>query len=123
MAKKILVIEDEETLNKTLSASLKSEGFEVFSALDGAQGLDFAKKEKPNLILLDLILPKIDGFEVLKSIKEDSNLRDVAIILLTNLESPENIQKALVAGATTYLVKANYKLEEVLDKVKEVLNR
>lgn len=123
MAKKILVVEDEETLNKTLSASLKIEGFEVSSALDGVQAWEMAKKEKPDLILLDLILPKMDGFEVLKALKDDETLKEVPIILLTNLESPEDIQKALVAGATTYLVKANYKLEEVIQKAKEVIGK
>ena len=120
---KILVVEDEATLNKTLSASLKAEGFDILSALDGAQGWELAKSEKPDLILLDLILPKMDGFEVLKALKDDEITKEIPIILLTNLESPEDIQKALVAGARTYLIKANYKLEEIIQKVKEALNK
>jgi len=120
--KKILFIEDESTLQKTLGEVLTNEGYQVVSALDGELGLRTAKKEKPDLILLDLILPKMNGFDVLKNIKKDAEIKDIPIIVLTNLESMEDIQKALELGAATYLVKANYSLEEVLEKINKTIN-
>ncbi len=119
--KKILFIEDEFTLQKTFAQILKEEGYEMISALDGEIGLRMAKSEKPDLILLDLILPRLHGFEVLKELKKDEKTKDIPIIILTNLERSEDIQKALELGATTYLVKANYSLEEVVKKVKNAL--
>ncbi len=117
--KKILVVEDEATLQKALNDVLTQEGYEVLSALDGAAGLDLAKKEKPDLILLDIILPKMDGFDVLKNLKKEGS--EIPVIILTNLSDINDIQKALDLGATTYLVKADFHLEDVLKKVKEVL--
>lgn len=117
--KKILIIEDEATLQKALNDVLAQEGYEVLGALDGASGLDLAKKEKPDLILLDIILPKIDGFDVLKGLKEGGS--KIPVIVLTNLSDINDIQKALDLGATTYLIKADFHLEDVLKKVKEVL--
>lgn len=119
--KKILFIEDESALQKTFGEILRQEGYEMISALDGEIGLRLAKSEKPDLILLDLILPRIHGFEVLKELKKDELTKEIPIIILTNLERAEDIQKALELGATTYLVKANYTLEEVLKKVKKAL--
>jgi len=120
--KKILFIEDESTLQKTLGTVLTKEGYQVVSALDGEIGFRMAKKEKPDLILLDLILPKMNGFDVLKSIKAEETIKEIPIIVLTNLESMEDIQKALDLGAATYLVKANYSLEEVLEKINKTIN-
>ena len=118
---KILFIEDEPNLQKELHEILKQSGFKVFGAFDGAEGLETAKREKPNLILLDLILPKKDGFEVLKELKADKDLKDTPVIILTNLEGTGDVEKALDLGATTYLVKANYELEDVVAKIKEFL--
>ena len=117
----ILFVEDEPTLQKTLSLALTQEGYEVKNALAGEIGLQLARESesKPNLILLDLILPKMDGFEVLEELKKDDNTKDIPVIVLTNLESSQDIERALVLGANTYLVKANYDLKEVIEKVKE----
>ncbi len=120
--KKILFIEDEATLQKTFAEILKSEGFEVISALDGESGLNLTSGEKPDLVLLDLILPKLHGLEVLKEIKKDENTKNIPVIVLTNVESIEEIDKALELGATTYLVKSDYNLEEVVEKIKKALN-
>jgi len=117
--KKILFIEDESALQKTFGEVLKQEGYEIIPALDGEIGLRLAKSEKPDLILLDLILPRINGFEVLKQLKIDEETKSIPIIILTNLEKAEDIQKALELGAATYLVKANYTLAEVVEKVKK----
>lgn len=119
--KKILFIEDEPTLQKTVGEILSQEGFTILEALDGEAGLAIAKKEKPDLILLDLILPKKNGFEVLGELKQDQETAQIKVIVLTNLESSKDVEKALALGATNYLVKANYDLEEVVAKVKELL--
>lgn len=119
--KKILFVEDEEALQKTLGEVLKQEGYEVVSAFDGETGLNLVKSEKPDLILLDLIMPKMTGFEVLKKLKADGETKDIPVIVLTNLESIGDVGKAIEAGATTYLVKAQYSLDEVLEKVKKAL--
>lgn len=121
MAKKILFVEDEEALQKTLGDLLRREGYEVISALDGKSGLKLAKESDPDLILLDLILPKIHGFDVLKEIKADPKTKDIPLIVLTNLEGMGDVEQALELGATTYLVKANYSPNEVLEKIRRVL--
>jgi len=120
-SKNILFIEDEEAFQKTFGEILSQEGFEVIPAVDGTIGLDLAKKEKPDLILLDLILPKKDGFEVLKDLKADAKTKDIPVIVLSVLESYEDIQKAIEFGATSYLIKANYTPQEVVSKVKSAL--
>jgi two-component system, OmpR family, response regulator VicR len=119
--KKILFIEDEPTLQKELEEILNQENFQILSSFDGTQGLEMAKKEKPDLILLDLILPKKDGFEVLKELKADDKLKGIPVIILSNLEGTGDVEKALELGATTYLVKANYELNDVIAKIKEFL--
>lgn len=121
MKKKIVIIEDEASLRNALIDFLSEENFEAIGAEDGEAGLQLAKKESPDLILLDIILPKKDGFEVLTELKNDENTKKIPVILLTNLESPEDIEKAFAIGATTYLVKSNYKLEDIVGKIKETL--
>jgi len=119
--KKILIIEDEATLQKALSEFLSEEGFEVVSAMDGEVGSEAAKREKPDLIILDIILPKKDGYQVMEELRKLEITKNIPIILLTNLESPEDIQKAFERGATTYLIKSDYKLEDITRKIKESL--
>lgn len=119
--KTILFIEDESALQKTFGDVLKKDGYEMISALNGEVGLNLAKQKKPDLILLDLTLPRKNGFEVLKELKAIPETKDIPVIILTNLESMENVEKVLELGATTYLVKASYTLEEVIEKVKKAL--
>jgi DNA-binding response OmpR family regulator len=121
--KTILFIEDESVLQKTFGEILKQEGYEMISALDGESGLRLAKDKKPDLILLDLILPEMHGFEVLKGLKEDKETKEIPVIVLTNLERIEDIDRALELGATTYLVKARYSLEEVVEKIKKAIEK
>jgi two-component system, chemotaxis family, sensor kinase CheA len=124
MSKKtILIVEDEATLHKALLEFLTPEGYATLSAVDGEQAVEIAKEKKPDLILLDIILPKKDGYEVLEELKKDANTKDIPVIILTNLESPEDVQRALDIGATNYLVKADFKLEEVINKIKQVLEK
>jgi len=119
--KKILFIEDETALQKAFGTILKDKGYEVISALDGETGLKLAKEQKPDLILLDVILPKIHGFEVLKKLKGEKETQQIPVIILTNLEDMENVGKALELGAMAYLIKAQYSLEEVLERIKKAL--
>lgn len=121
--KTILLIEDEPIFQKTVGQFLEKEGFQTKSALDGQAGLDLAKQFKPDLILLDLILPKKDGFEVLRELKKEETTKDIPVIILTNLEEGADVEKALSLGATTYLVKANYELGELVKKIKQTLNQ
>jgi len=119
--KTILIVEDEVTLHQALSEFLTAEGFAVLSAMDGEKALELAKAKKPDLVLLDIILPKMDGYEVLEKLKKNAPTKSIPVILLTNLESAEDIQKAFDKGATTYLVKSDYKLEDIIKKIKETL--
>jgi len=121
MAKTILFIEDESALQKTFGEILKQEGYEMISALDGEIGPRLAKSRKPDLILLDLILPKVHGFEVLKQLKQDEETKSIPVIVLTNLEGIKDVDMALEIGATTYLVKTQYSLEEIVEKIKKAL--
>lgn len=121
--KKILIIEDESSLQKTLGESLTQEGYKIIAALNGEIGLKIATKEKPDLVLLDLILPKMNGFDVLKALKSNPETKSIPVIVLTNLEDIKDIEKVLELGATTYLVKANYSLEEITDKIKGLFKR
>jgi len=100
---------------------LEKKQLQILKALNGEEGLSIAKKELPDLILLDLILPKKNGFEVLGELKNDPATKDIPIIVLTNLEGSSDIERALALGATTYLVKANYALEDIMAKIEGVL--
>lgn len=118
--KKILFVEDEESLQKVIKESLEKHGYNVISAMDGENGISLAKNEKPDLILLDLILPRKDGFEVLAALKASPETAVIPVIVLTNLEGSADVERVLSLGAHTYLVKSNYSLDDVLLKVKSV---
>lgn len=119
---KILIVEDDIVLQKSLSEYLSSEGFEIVCASNGEDGIKKAVSEKPALILLDIVLPKKDGYEVLQEIKASPETNTIPVVLLTNLNGVADVERALELGATTYLVKADYKLEEVTSKIKEILD-
>lgn len=118
---KILFVEDEQALQKTLCEALRGHDYEVLSAFNGEEGLKMAQAHKPELILLDLILPKKDGFEVLAALKADPETKAIPVVVLTNLEGVGDVDRALELGATTYLVKANYNLDDVIAKVRKAL--
>lgn len=119
--KKILFVEDEAALQQALGEALRQSGYAVVQAMEGDSGLRLAKTEAPDLILLDLIMPNKDGYETLEDLKSDPKTSQIPVIVLTNLEGMKDIEKALAAGATTYLVKTQYKLSEVIEKIKKVL--
>lgn len=119
--KKVLFVEDESALQKAMSDILVPSGYKVMQALDGEIGLRTAETEQPDLILLDLVLPRKNGFEVLTELKKNEKTKHIPVIVLTNLEGVQEVEQALSLGATTYLVKANYSLEDVLNKVQTTI--
>lgn len=121
MPKKILVVEDDRFLRELIKKKLLGENFEVLEAVDGEEALKRIKEEKPDLVLLDLILPNIDGFEVLSRVKEDLTTSSVPIIILSNLGQREEVEKGLKLGAIDYLVKAHFTPGEIIEKVKNIL--
>ncbi len=119
--KKILIIEDDRALQNAIVEVLANEGFETVSAFDGQEGLEKAASENPDLILLDIILPKKDGYEVLETIKK-SPQKDVPALILTNLEEIDNVQRALDLGATTFMVKSDFSLKDIVEKIRQNLS-
>jgi DNA-binding response OmpR family regulator len=121
-SKSILLVEDDEFLAELYATKLNLEGFEVSLAVDGEKGLKMAKEVKPDLILLDIILPKMDGCEVLKAIKQDKTIEKIPVILLTNLSQKDEVKKGLDLGATDYLIKAHFMPSEVVKKIKQTID-
>ncbi len=117
--KKILLIEDDPFLIDIYNTKLKEEGFALDIATDGQKGLRKIKEEKFDLVLLDIVLPQIDGWEILRKVKSQ-NL-NVKIIVLSNLNQKEEVQKGLELGATKYLIKAQYTPSEVVEEIKNIL--
>ena len=118
---KILIVEDDKFLRELLVRKLEGEGFNTIIAIDGDEGFRKVKEESPQLILLDLILPGIDGFEVLKNIKSDQAIAKIPVIILSNLGQKEEVEKGLRAGADDYLIKAHFTPDEIIAKIKKVL--
>lgn len=119
--KKILVVEDDAMISSIYRARFAADGFEVLTAADGANGLELAKKEKPDIIMLDVILPGLDGFSVLEEIKKDKTTRSVPVIMLTNLGTEDDRIKGQKMGALDYLVKASLTPGQISEKVKKIL--
>ena len=119
--KLILVAEDDQFYANIYKVKLAKEGYQVVLAFNGEETLKEARLKKPDLILLDLIMPVKDGFETLKELKEDTSLRDVKVVVLSNLGQDEDIKKVKELGATDYLVKTNISIQKVLDKIREHL--
>ena len=121
MSKKILIIEDDKFLRELIAKKLRSEDYEVTEALDGEDGVAKAKELKPDLVLLDLILPGIDGFNVLAKIKEDPVTNQAPVIILSNLGQQEEVERALNLGATDFLIKAHFTPSEIIEKINQIL--
>ncbi len=121
--KKIIFIEDSRSFQDAISRAFKERGYEIVSAYDGESGVKLIESEKPDLIFLDLIVPKKDGFQVLEEIKNSPSLSKIPVAVLTNLESSLEIGRAFSLGAQAYLVKANYTLSDLIKKAEEILNK
>lgn len=120
---KILIIEDDSFISDMYKIKLESESFEVVVAADGVQGLEAAGKEHPDLILLDVVMPKMDGFTVLQNLKEKPEVQNIPVIMLTNLGQKDSVEKGLKLGAEDYIIKAHFTPLEVVEKVKTFLNK
>lgn len=118
---KILVAEDDDFLNKLCSAKLMKEGFTVVSAVDGVEALEKIRIEKPDLILLDVIMPKKNGFDVLREMKEDPALQIIPVVMVSNLGQESDRTKGMQLGAKDYFVKANLSINDIVDKIKTYL--
>ncbi len=120
-AKKILIVEDERDIRQTLVDKFTDEGFDVFNAENGKKGLELALKEHPDLILLDIIMPVMDGITMAEKMREDKWGKNVSIIMLTNLSDVEKVSKVLESGVYEYLIKSDWKIADLVKRVKEKL--
>jgi DNA-binding response OmpR family regulator len=120
--KDILIVEDEPFVVNVYKTKLSKEGFNVHVAEDGERGWQIAQEVKPDLILLDLILPKMNGFGVLENLKSSEELKSIPVLILSNLGQQSDIQKGLDLGAEDYLVKSDTSLKEVLEKIESFIN-
>lgn len=118
---KILIVEDDVFLSDLYKTKFNLEGFEVFAAYDGEKGLELAEKNQPDIILLDLILPKLGGFAVLEHLKANKQLKTIPVILLTNLSQKADVENGLRLGAVDYLIKAHFMPSEVVTKIKKLV--
>ncbi|MDD5032114.1 MAG: response regulator [Patescibacteria group bacterium] len=121
MDKKILIVEDDQMICSMYKTKFEAEGLTCLIANDGLSGLELAKKENPNLIMLDVILPQLDGFSILKELKADSKTKSIPVIMLTNLGTDEDKKKGEELGAADYWVKASLTPTEISKKIKEHL--
>jgi CheY-like chemotaxis protein len=119
---KILLVEDDSFLASMFAAKFEMEGFTVLHAADGEQGLKMAEKNLPSIILLDILMPKMDGFEVLHRLKLDPQLVHIPVVMLTNLGRKEDVERCLKEGAVDFLIKAHFVPGEAVKKVKKILN-
>lgn len=119
MAKKILIVEDEELLYNLLQRKLSQEGYEVSIAKDGVEGMKMVREIKPDLLLLDIVMPNKNGFEVMDDMQSDEELRNIPIIVISNSGQPVEIDKAKESGAKDWLIKTEFDPQEVIKKVKK----
>jgi len=117
MAKKILFVEDDENFYNVFSVPLRMKGYEVVHVADGSKGVEKTKLEKPDLILLDIILPGMSGLDILKELKENADTKTIKVVMLTNFGNDENVSKAMEYGADDYLMKYNVVPSELPDKI------
>lgn len=120
---KVLLVEDDKFLREILAQKISAQQMEIQAATDGANALEILKTFKPNLIILDLLLPDIDGFGVLAKIKENTDLAKIPVVVLSNLDKPEDMQKAQDLGAKDFMVKSNFSINEIVNKAKEMLGK
>lgn len=121
MAAKILIIEDDRYISKMYQLKLSLDGFDVQVADNGRIGVDKVKEFKPDIILTDILMPELDGFEVIKMVKADEESKNTPILIMSNLGQEDHIQKGLALGALGYIVKSQYTPSKVVEKIKEIL--
>lgn len=122
MTQKIALIEDDKALVVMYQDALKRAGFEVATAYDGETGVEIIKTEKPDLILLDIMMPKLNGLEVMKKLKEDPEISATPVLVLTNYGTTDNVAATIELGAKAFVIKSDFTPEEIVEKVKNVLS-
>jgi DNA-binding response OmpR family regulator len=120
---KILIIEDDRYISKMYQLKLSLEGYDVQVAENGKQGVDKVKEMMPDIILLDILMPELDGFEVLKIVKGDDATKDIPVLIMSNLGQEDHIEKGMQMGAIGYIVKSQFTPSKVVDKIKETLGK
>lgn len=118
---KILLIEDDSLIVKIYTTRLKADGYEVISAEDGEKGIEVARQENPDLVLLDVMMPKVDGFTVLETLRSDEQFKMKPIIMYSNLAQEAETKRALELGATEFITKANISPTELVNKIKSFI--
>jgi len=121
--KKILLVEDDRFILDMYKEKMGKENFEVRCAEDGASAIKIAKEIMPDIILLDVVMPLMDGFETLQAMKQDDKLKNIPIVLLTNLGQRRSVEKGLKIGAADYIIKAHFSPSEVVDKIKNIIEK
>ena len=119
--RRILLVEDDRFLRRAAETTLKQQGYSVMTAADGEEALRVARSEAFDLILLDLIMPKLNGFQVLTALKKDAPTANIPVIILSNLGQDRDVQQAMEAGATAYFIKADLSLQALVQRVEEAL--
>lgn len=119
--KNILVIEDDDFFRDLLRKKISPKEFNIIEAVDGEKGLEAVREKKPDLILLDLLLPNIDGFEVLSKIKADPKTSSIPVVIISNLGQQEDIERGLKLGAVDYLIKSQFDMNQIIEKIKNTL--
>ena len=117
---KILIIEDDDFFRDTVAKRLEQEGFEVFAAGNSKEALEILETKNPNIVLLDIILPGMDGFELLSLIKKTESIKNVSVMILSNLSQKQDIEKALSLGAKDFIIKISVNLDQIMEKVKNI---
>ena len=120
--KRILIVEDEEIMLDLLQRKLKTHGYEVLVARDGEEGLKSIKEEKPDLIIMDLVMPKMDGFMVMEEIQKDEDLKKIPLIVVSNSGQPVELNRVKDLGAKDWLIKTEFNPQELVEKIKKQLN-
>lgn len=115
---KILLIEDDQFISRICKNGLERSGFDVITAAEGEEGIKKAREQNPDLILSDLVMPHRNGFETLEQLKKDPQLKDIPIIILSNLDKESDIRKLKKMGAVDYLIKSDFKIKEVVEKIR-----
>ena len=119
--KKILIVEDDKFLRELIAKKILAEGYDTAEAKDGEEGLKKIEAEKPDLVLLDLVLPGMTGFDILKSVQENPLLSDIPIIVFSNLGQRDDVDKAINLGAKDFLIKAHFTPQEIIERIKSIL--
>ncbi|KKT14720.1 MAG: CheA signal transduction histidine kinase [Parcubacteria group bacterium GW2011_GWF2_44_8b] len=121
--KKIVLVEDDSLMSSILAAHLIKEGFNIISVTEGAQAFERIQAEQPSIVLLDIVLPGVGGFDILAKLKQDESTKSIPVLILSNLGSKEEIERGIDLGAEDYLVKANSMVEEITGKIQKILDR